>query len=247
MHLKSAMILMLFNFLFQMTFDISIVAAQTKPKSSIIVKSEPPGAMVYFQGENSFVGITPFKLHPAIRGTYKMSVSKRGFEKGKYEYFFSGREKGTLKLKLSPKTRVKAGLRSVVFPGWGQSYAERKMTGILMSLLQVGTVIGTITSVRDYDNAVDEYENALKIYEKNKKQSSDTYWEIVVKKHKQADDTFNRKQMWLWISGGLWIYNILDSMIFFPSFEKEMFNRSVPTLSANFQGGTASLMFTMSF
>lgn len=238
----------LFIFFIQLTIDTATLAAQNRQRNSVIVKSDPPGAMVYFEGEKSFVGITPFKLRPNFRGKYKILTVKNGYEKRQNEYFFTGKEKGTLRLKLSPKTRFKAGLRSFIFPGWGQFYAERKTTGILMSFLQVGTAIGAVTSIRDYNKAVEDYDNALKTWKDNKNgELDDTYRNILINRYNKADESFSRRQTWIWVASGLWVYNILDSIFFFPSFDKEIFNRSVPTLSTNFQNGTPSLRLTMSF
>ena len=102
------------------------LSAQAKRERVIMVKSNPVGAMVYFQGETNFVGVTPFKLHPNFRGVYDVTIVKDGFEKSKHTYMFKGNESGTLSLKLNPKTRLKAGMRSLIFPGWGQYYSERK-------------------------------------------------------------------------------------------------------------------------
>ena len=249
MDLKSAIILMMCSFLLQMIVDISIVMAQSKKKSLIIVKSEPSGAMVYVKGENSYVGVTPFKLKSNFRGIYEIISFKKGYEKQKHIYLFNGNERGILRLKLIPKTQLKAGIRSFIFPGWGQFYSERKTSGMLISLLQFGTIISMVKYVKDYDKAVDEYEKALTIYEKNKKTYNlrDTYWNIVVDKHNRADDIYNKRQIWMTITCGLWIYNILDAIFFFPSFEKDIFNRSLPNISTNIQNGTASLILTMSF
>ena len=225
------------------------VFAQNNVKKNVIIKSTPPGAMIYFEGENSFVGISPFKLRSNIKGMYTITATKGGYEKRKMEYFFKGTENGILRVRLHPKTRFKAAMRSFVFPGWGQFYSERKKYGAITSILQVSATIYTLFLNQKYNKKADEYNEALSIYQENKKnfQLQDEYWSIAVGKHKKAESAYEDRKTMLIISGGLWIYNILDSLFFFPSFENKLFNRSIPTISANFKNGTPSLGLSMSF
>lgn len=231
------------------TLNRTSLFAQSDSKNIIIIKSEPSGAMVYFEGENSFVGITPFVLPANFNGVYGVTTIKKGYEKRKNRYFFNGRKKGTLRLTLVPKTRSKAAIRSLVFPGWGQYYSERKASGIAVSFLQFSSVVGTFVAHNEYSDAIDKYNSSLKTYELNKMhfELRDKYWQDVVKKHDQVEDLYNKRDLWIWIAGGVWLYNFLDSMLFFPSFDKDIFNRAVPTLSANMQDGIPKLSFSMSF
>jgi hypothetical protein len=40
-------------------------------------------------------------------------------------------------------------------------------------------------------------------------------------------------ELWTYISAGIWIYNVLDAVLFFPDFDEALFQRSMPTLSMN--------------
>ncbi|MFW9830107.1 MAG: DUF5683 domain-containing protein, partial [Candidatus Thorarchaeota archaeon] len=212
---KILFIFFLFFLLLQHFFFATRIKAQDN--KIVIIKSDPPGAMLYLQGENSFVGITPFKIKPNLMGKYNITAIKSGYERSKVEYYFKGTEKGILRLRLAPKTRFKAGIRSIVFPGWGQVYSERKKTGIFISLVQLSAGILTLVSHMDYDNAFKEYKNSIKDYEENKWNSEvrDQYWNAVVDTHEKAGDAFDKRQTWLYITGGLWIYNFLDLILFF--------------------------------
>ncbi|MFX0140388.1 MAG: DUF5683 domain-containing protein, partial [Candidatus Hodarchaeota archaeon] len=220
MRLRIIFLIVLWHFIFQMTIFITEIQGQDKDKSAVIIKSEPPGAMIYFEGENSFVGITPFKVKSNLIGNYKIIAIKPGYEKSKLEYFFKGTEKGTLRLRLASKTRFKAGLRSLVFPGWGQMYSERKKSGLFLSLVQAGAGLFTLISHLDYNKAYKEYQDALDDYKADEKFSDLRVqkWEIVQFQYKKTANAFDKRETWLYISGGLWIYNFLDSIILFPSF-----------------------------
>ncbi len=228
---------------------VFVTGIQAQDKRVVTIKSDPPGVMLYFKGENSFVGVTPFTVKPNLMGNYKITAVKQGYEKSKVQYYFKGTESGTLRLRLSPKTRFKAAMRSMVFPGWGQIYSDRKHSGIFLSLVQAGAGLFTLVAHNDYNNAYDKYKNALSDYEENKKFSAlrDDYWDVVVARHKEASNAFDKRQTWLYISGGLWIYNFLDSILFFPSFDNEIFNRSLPGISVNFQNDTVGLNLSFQF
>ncbi|MDZ7264427.1 MAG: DUF5683 domain-containing protein [candidate division KSB1 bacterium] len=218
-------------------------------KKGLIIRSDPPGAMLYFEGENSFVGAAPFRLKTNMIGRYRVTAVKSGYEKRRFDYFFKGSETGTMKIRLQPKTGVKAGLRSLVFPGWGQYYSERNTSAIFISMLTAAAGVGTLVADRDYNRVVDAYQLALDNYEKNKKnyELSNQYWQIVADKQKKADAIFQRRQTWLYVTGGLWLYNFLDSIFFFPSFDQELFNKVTPSISTRMQEGALGLSLTWSF
>lgn len=222
--------------------------AQEKNKNVVVVKSEPPGAMLYFEGENSFVGVTPLKLRPNLKGVYKITATKYGYEKSRMEYFFKGSEKGTMRLRLSPKTRFKAGIRSLVFPGWGQFYSERKKSGVVLSLIQAGVGIFTLVSHLEYDKSLNDYEDALEDYE-NEKRADLKFekYDVAKDKYEKAEDAFRKRETWLYITGGLWLYNFLDSIIFFPSYDREIFDKTIPGISANFHDGSVALTLKVPF
>lgn len=249
MSLKKILLLVLSIFLLQQIMLIRPTAAQNQKTRSVIIRSDPPGAMLYFKGENSFIGVTPFNIKPNLTGRYQIMAVKPGYEKSKVEYYFKGTEKGVLRLRLTPKTPFKAGIRSLIFPGWGQRYSERRKMGTFLSLAQAGVGIFTFISHNDYEKAYDEYKSALSDYEQYKKISGlrDQYWDIVVRKHKSANDAFDERQVWLYITGGLWLYNFLDSIFFFPSFDRGVFNKTMPGISANFQNNTFGLTLKVPF
>lgn len=225
------------------------IEAQAKAPRAIVVKTEPAGALVSFEGENNFVGITPFEINSNFHGRYKIVVTKQGYEKRNYEFLFDGKRKGTLKLKLTPKKAYKAGLRSCFFTGWGQMYSERKTFGAILGIAQVGALIGTANSTKKYQDKVDELNDAKREYEKNKRYYNlrETLRQKVETKYSDADKAFQNQQTWILIAGGIWLYNVLDSMLFFPSFEDALLNRSMPTISSDMSGDKVGIKLSLSF
>jgi len=222
--------------------------AQEKDKNAVIVKSDPPGAMLYFDGENSFVGPTPLKLRPNLKGVYKITATKYGYEKSQMEYFFKGSESGVMRLRLLPKTRFKAGARSLVFPGWGQFYSDRKTSGIMLSIIQAGAGVFTLISHLDYEKAQNNYKDALADFEsENFYGQKIEKWEVAKEKYDKANNAFNKRRTWLYITGGIWLYNFFDSIIFFPSYDREIFDKTIPGISANFHEGSVAVTLTVLF
>lgn len=246
---KSTALFMAWIVFMHVLISMTNTHAQDANKKFVVIKSDPPGAMLYFEGENSFVGVAPLRLRPKMIGSYKILAVKSGFEKQKLEYFFRGTENGVMKIKLAPKTPLKAGLRSFVFPGWGQIYSERKSAGIVMSLVALGTGIGALKAHLDYDKALDDYEKSYDKYKKylNDYQLEQEYRKIVEDKISKADNVFERRQTWLIVAGSIWAYNFLDSILFFPSFENAVFNRATPNFSATFGSDTVALGLTIPF
>jgi len=247
--MRCKLISILYLFIFLLLIHAGTGVCQSTRKGIILVKSEPPGAMVYLQGENSFVGVTPFKLAANFHGIYRITTSKKGYEKQNHVYLFNGDERGILKLNLIPKTPTKAAIRSCFVPGWGQYYSERKFSGVLINALEIFSLIGMGNAIRHYNADVSAYETALKLYEKNKQSYylRDQYWNNVVNLHAKADDTFDKRQKWIVLACSVWLYNILDAFLFFPSFDEEIFNRTTPSLSSEFQNGTAKVTLSMQF
>ncbi len=246
MRTKIIFIIVIFIFCNQYIPGKTYLMAQNK-QNTLYIKTTPAGALVQFEGESTYVGVAPFKLRAGLQGNYQIYAFKSGYEKRKHEYFFSGTENGLLNIKLNPKTRLKACVRSMVFTGWGQIYSERKMYGLFLNMLQIGSIVGSVIALNDYHQAVDELDDAMDQYQANRRyyHLRNGYWDIAVQKHQIADDRYEKSRLWLWASAGIWIYNVLDSLFFFPAFDKEMFSRSVPAVSAGFHNGTSTVTLSM--
>lgn len=230
-------------------FGNSKVRAQGQNKRFVIIKTNPPGAMVYFDGETSIVGVSPLKLRPNLIGKYNITAFKNGFEKKNIQYYFRGDENGVLRLTLNPKTRFKASVRSLVFPGWGQYYSERKKFSLVLSVMTLGVGLYTLDKHFVYKNAVDNYNTAIENFEKNKKdyEKHDEYWDVVVARHDAIDSAFIERENWMWITGAIWLYNFLDSIFFFPVTENTLLNKTVPKISANYSNHSAALTLSIPF
>ncbi|PIP84775.1 MAG: hypothetical protein COR54_02240 [Elusimicrobia bacterium CG22_combo_CG10-13_8_21_14_all_63_91] len=75
----------------------------TEEKGSLVVVSDPPGAVVHIEGQKRSAGKTPLRLSPFAAGRHQVVVSKSGF----------GLWKGEAVVKANEPTTVTASLRQV--------------------------------------------------------------------------------------------------------------------------------------
>ncbi len=139
--------------------------AQNATDATVTVTSNPSGATVMLSGDMTVAGVTPAIFTQRLAGYFKITAYRDGYENYNSSVLLSGRDATTIDVKLKPKTRVKAALRSIVIPGWGQQYYGAKAKGNVMfvSALVAGATAG-IMHLR-FDNKRDDYLDFLKRYE----------------------------------------------------------------------------------
>jgi hypothetical protein len=182
-----------------MIFCFSSALAQEDSK--ITITTNPSGATVYLRGEMDLVANTPASLPTTISGRYKAEVVRPGYETWKGDFTFVPGNPNNIAIKLSKKTRVKATLRSMLVPGWGQVYSGDKWRGYLIT---TGTVISAA------DIAQTNYVSAMAIEEKI------TLKAIADEKQHEAYRAETDRNTSLAIGAALWAYNVLDALLFFP-------------------------------
>ncbi len=183
-----------------------------KTSDLVIVDSKPSGAIVELKGLYNFIGRTPFVVPYPIRGRYKIKSTKNGYESVTTNMNFIGEGGKNLLIRLSPKTRAKAALRSMLFPGWGQIYGDNKFRGIIISTAQLALGLKTLLANNDYKDAQDELDRALYDFDNN---SSMFAFQEVQNKEKDAEKAYNFRNTMIILTASFWIYNVLDSIIFF--------------------------------
>jgi len=193
-------------------------------RNLLTVKSNPQGAVVELIGEYEFVGRTPFVLPYPLFGKYRVKASKSGFEVINTEMSLSGDVGYTLDLHLLPKTRLKAFSRSIVFPGWGQYYSGRKFTGSLFLGATASALVVFAKNEQRYRNAQTDYKNAASLYNlpgASFEERSQAYLQVQ-NALKKLDDRENARNISLYVAGGIWLLNILESVLFFPDNAKKI-------------------------
>jgi hypothetical protein len=227
--------------------------AQGENKSAngtMTFNSNPSGAVIYLSGEHRFWGRTPFVLPYNLFGKYRIQANRRGYEKIVAVYNFTGESKGTLTLKLSPKTPAKALYRSLLFPGWGQYYSERKFMGTLFVGVTTAGLVALAINENQYQNAQNSYATALASYNLSLSRGDINAQNANFLNLQRAAQSFNNakdaRNITLYAIAGVWVFNVLESVIFFPNFSDiEFFEKFSPRFSQAENGVKFSLQFSI--
>jgi len=188
----------------------------------IQILTRPIGAFVFLDGEYSTAGRTPYTITHHLKGVYRIRAKNRGFEDWSTDYLFNGQGDDKLTIKMTPKTRTKAAWRSLLFSGLGQCYSDRKTTGVLLGLMQASGAGVLIYQQSQYNKAQNAYNVALQNYRANQQSQDGQQALINALRGRQADlnEAYDRRQRWLLINGAVYVYNLIDVLFFFPSYQK---------------------------
>jgi hypothetical protein len=236
--------ILLYFLILPFLFSLSLASEQDE----MTINSVPSGATVYVEGEHTFVGKTPLKVPYLLVGTYRITASKRGYEDWSQTVNLVGKRSGPLLIRFSPKTRFKAALRSSLFPGWGQYYLDKRLKGGVISFAMIGLALSSIVLDAQYDREVDRYNQAWRDYDAAKREEEKLALKLkVLKREEKTDDVYNRRNTLLWMMGTLWAYNILDALIFFPSFQRGGYDLGTPVVSGVMEKGVPMVRLTINF
>lgn len=215
--------------------------ASAQDKSEILITTRPSGATIYLKGEFDLVANTPAKLPMDISGKYDAKITRPGYETWRGELNFVPGSDNEINIDLSRKTRVKAALRSIIIPGWGQRYSGNSTKGTLLTsaaLLSGAAVVITDriyqNKKRDYNTALADFNSAGSIDEKNRLKI------VLDDSQRKAYDAESDRNLAIAFGIGAWAFNLVDALIFFPS--GEVFYPTVSSL-----GDGASVQLTARF
>jgi hypothetical protein len=203
--------------------------------------SNPPGVTVNLDGPYQLTTTTPADITQELVGTYRVKAEKFGYESWNSHITLTPDQPASLRISLSPKTRVKAALRSILLPGWGQFYSDRKGWGYFFAagslVMATGFVLADLHYSNEYDDYLDarkEFEEATSIEEKTDlKQKLDD-------RQREAYDAQNLRNAAVGIGIAFWAYNVLDNIVFFPSVHSGVFEK----ISTNFDPHTGQVKLT---
>ena len=223
------------------TLAASIAAAQNQ--ETIRINTNPSGATVYLKGDFEYIAKTPANLPSNLAGQYKAKITRPGYESWKGNLTFVPGNQNNFNIELKRKTRIKAGFRSLFIPGWGQIYSGNTTRGSLITLSAAFAAGGLYLLDKDYqdkrsdyDIAAEAYHNSgLSIDEKNRLKA------ILDKQQKRAYNAETDRRNAFYFLAGIWSYNLLDAIIFFPD------NDSYFPAISSIDGGGAGITYTFKF
>ncbi|MDF1543902.1 MAG: PEGA domain-containing protein [bacterium] len=199
-------------------FACSSLSAQSSMRGDVQVTSTPDGASVHITGDVKVAGVTPVHFEHLLIGDYRLEVKKYGYESYSSRLLVNPSQPLKVDISLAPKTRFKAAVRSILIPGWGQRYFEKKKRGALYTTLAVVSVAGYFLSDADFDDKFEDYE--LKLAEYDSLASNGTLSELRALKPKldeaqnDAYDAENVRRVAIGSVIAVWSINLLDALFF---------------------------------
>ncbi len=191
--------------------------SQTSPVVS--VTSKPSGATVILSGDYTVAGITPTSFSQNLVGLYRITAHHEGYETYHSTVVLSGREAVALDIKMVAKTRVRAAMRSLVFPGWGQDYVGSKTKGALLTIGTLAAAATTGIMHLRYESRRHDFDDYNAIY--NKTRSVEEREKMLAKHYALQKDAYGAehdRNIVLGVLAGIWAYNLLDAILFFPDY-----------------------------
>jgi len=185
------------------------------------VVTTPPGAEVVLKGEASVSGLSPVTFSYPLTGEYSLIVQKYGYEDYKTRLILDPAHPQQLSVELSPKTGFKAALRSIIIPGWGQRYEDRKTKGFMFSVLFVGAGLILLDNENKFQDREDAYLARLAEYDVAVSRGASIdeltgYHAALVDAQQHAYDAEDNRRISAGVVAGIWGLNVLDALLFAP-------------------------------
>lgn len=195
---------------------------QSDTDSGVTVTTDPPGAQVTFDGDAVVQGVSPVTFIYPMSGDYRLMVSAPGYETYKTKVFVDPDHPDSLNVSLTRKTPMRAALRSVFLPGWGQWYTEQKGKGTLLAALFVGSVTAYFALDNKFDDKYDTYTHRLNEYD-DAVDNGASYAELQSRldalsaAQDDAYDAESARQISIGLVAGVWGLSLLDALLFTPN------------------------------
>jgi hypothetical protein len=191
--------------------------SQTVPMGDLSVTSIPAGAIATLSGEAVVTGVTPARFRHLLVGEYRLDIRMYGYETHSSRVALDPARPLTISVTLTPKTRLKAALRSMVIPGWGQHYSGRRTKALAFALFSAGSAVAVLIADRNFDDEYGVYQTRLREYD-----AATTYDEQrhlhpgLIAAQSNAYDAENIRRITMGVAIGVWGLSFLDSFLFFP-------------------------------
>jgi len=191
-------------------------------EDNLIVRTSPPGAEAHLQGEADISAVTPAAFNYPLIGDYRLTVTKHGYERYRTRLVLDPARPTALDVELTPKTGVKAALRSALIPGWGQYYGDQKTKGFAFGLMFAGAVAFFAITDNDLTNKENDFESRLRDFD-NARSSGAAYSELrrlhgeMASAQKRAYDAEDVRRISMGVVAGVWGLSVLDALLFTPT------------------------------
>lgn len=221
--------------------------AQTASDAIVTITSVPPGATVMLTGDLTVAGVTPTKFTQRFAGQYKVKAFCNGYENYNSSVVLAAGQPTDISIQLKPKTRVKAAIRSLIIPGWGQRYYGASTKG---ALLFVGTAVSGLAAGilhLEFDKDRDDYYAFRDRYEAERLvEERERMLPELNRLQGEADDSERTRNIAAAVVAGFWAYSFLDAIVFFPDYGISVSGAGL-SVAPEYDGKEVKLMGRLTF
>ncbi len=187
------------------------------------ILSRPSGAIVSLTGEYGLAGRAPYTVVHYLKGRYQIKAEKYGYENWSKDFFFTGKGNEKISIKLSPKTRLKGFYRSMLFPGWGQAYSDQRVKGGIIATAQCATLGALLYQNSRYNQALDDFNAASAAFQQGQSDAVQrpVLLALLNAAQSELDDRYEARRRWALFAASIYVYNLLDIVLFFPSYHHD--------------------------
>jgi hypothetical protein len=187
--------------------------ADDAARGALTFLSRPAGAQVRLRGPQDLAGRTPLTLDREAGGRYRITGAAPGYETWRRTMVIDVARTDTVWMALRRKSPLLAGLRSTLFPGWGQFYEEHPVHGWTMLLASSGATATLVTAAVRYRDKLDLYEDLARRYSANPTPQNLLIRDAAFEEQSRAYD-FRRNMVYT--TAAVWGLNVLDALVFGP-------------------------------
>jgi hypothetical protein len=199
------------------------------------ITGQPVGSTILINGQ-----ITPYSeegIELSI-DNYEVIINHFGYVEKKLTVPIEPEQIYPLDGSLTPKTRTAAVYRSMIFPGFGQHYQEKKVRRFMFPTIFIGAAAASFYyGVIKYNDAVDSYNEIRKRYEKAFSEDEiNLLWSQMNNAYDDIQDNKDMRNYFLVTSMAVYFLNVLDALFLPAPYEKNIDFSYIPSnrlLSAN--------------
>jgi hypothetical protein len=188
----------------------------TPAVSTVLIDSDPAGAVITLKGPYVLVGQTPWLLDRDLRGLYQVEARLPGFEPWRREVVLGMGGPQKIKIKLERRTTGRAFGRSLLFPGWGQIYRGSKGKGAFLASAWMLALGASLYTEIVYQGRLDDFKAARSDFEARRQlgESWDSAYALVQRRSGRADQAYGRRTIAVGAAAGIYALSALDVLFF---------------------------------
>lgn len=180
-------------------------------------------------------------------GDYTVEVKAKGYSSWRQTVTLEDGDNQTIPVILRPKSRVGAGIISLIIPGGGQYYSRRSFMGTVMLLGSAAAGYMALTEFNNYNTVSDEHASLQQLYNQAvTSQDITTYRQQLLVKADEMTSARDKLVSMTTVLGALWAVNVLDAYLLMPRLRSAGPGLQ-PSLHASTTGSTLSLALRIEF